>query len=108
MEAKKTKCKYIYTENYNPVYVNGAYGGVNPRGEIIINFFFERYALPESQSFILNNSLQEKEIPDEREPKYHSDNIIRSVQNGIILNYNDAKEIHRWLGEHIKQMESND
>lgn len=42
MDLDKINFKYKFSDAYNPVYVNGAYGGVNPRGEIVINFYFER------------------------------------------------------------------
>lgn len=40
--------KYIFADDYNPVYANGAVGGPGTRGEIAINFFVERPAVPRS------------------------------------------------------------
>lgn len=44
MSDKKNelKFKYIFDDSYNPVYVNGAHGGVTPRGELVVNFYLER------------------------------------------------------------------
>ena len=33
--------KYIFSHDNNPVYVNGAHGGVNPRGELVVNFYLQ-------------------------------------------------------------------
>ena len=102
--GKKLKCKYIFDDNYNPVFVNGAYGGINPQGDIVVNFYFERMALPNSQTFeIEDNEL--KEIESERDPKDHGDSFVRVINTGIILDYKRAKIIHQWLGSHIKNLE---
>ncbi len=37
------KFKYVFDDDYNPKYVNGAFGGVNPQGEINLNFYMERF-----------------------------------------------------------------
>jgi hypothetical protein len=36
--------------------------------------------------------------------------FVRKIENGIIMNYQTAKEIHKWLGKHIEKLEeiSND
>ena len=41
MSHKKNELtfKYIYTYDYNPDYVNGAHGGISPRGELVVNFY---------------------------------------------------------------------
>jgi len=28
------------------------------------------------------------------------------MENGVIMNYQTAKEVHRWLGEQLKQIEN--
>lgn len=97
------KVKYIFKDDYNPKFINGAYGGISPRGEIVVNFYLERIAIPNSQTFKIVDGKREEQI--DSEPKDHSKSIVRFVENGIILDYNNAKEIHRWLGEHIKKLE---
>ena len=42
--------KYIFTYDYSPVYVNGAHGGISPRGELVMNFYLERQPLPNAIS----------------------------------------------------------
>ena len=46
--------KYKFPETYNPVYVNGAHGGINVQGEIIANFYMERTPLPNKVTNNLN------------------------------------------------------
>ncbi len=102
---KELKCKYIFADQYNPKYINGAYGGINSRGEIIINFYLERMPLPKAQTYELVSGKIHQEKLEEREPEDHESSVVRMVENGIILNYNNAKEIHKWLGEHIDNLE---
>ena len=38
MADKRVLFKYEFPETYNPVYANGAQGGLTPQGEIALNF----------------------------------------------------------------------
>jgi radical SAM superfamily enzyme YgiQ (UPF0313 family) len=98
------KCKYIFSKDYNPKYANGAQGGINPQGEIVINFYLERNALPNSQTFQLDdNNTISKEI--NVEPNDLKNSFVRVFENGVVMNYQTAKEFHKWLGGHIKKLE---
>lgn len=99
---KQIKIDYIFSEGYNPTYVNGAFGGLNPHGEIIINFFFERNALPKSQTY----AIKEDGTLGDLIQKEDTRTIVRFVSNGITLNYDSAKAIHEWLGDRIKDLEN--
>jgi len=97
--------KYIFSKEYNPVYINGAYGGIGPRGELIVNFYLERSPVPNEE---VRNILQNGVIGEQVkvEPLDLQETIIRYIDSGIVMNYETAKVIHEWLGSHIKQMES--
>lgn len=104
----KLKIKYIFPKDYNPIFVNGAYGGLSPRGDIVVNFFLERPALPNSQTYEINDGKIGAEIIEERDPSDLQGSIVRYISHGIILDYKNAKELHRWLGSHIEQLENAD
>lgn len=107
MSKSKIKCKYKFAKDYNPEYVNGAHGGITPKGEISINFFLERHAIPYSQTYEVNaNGNLAGEIKEEVEPSDLSTSFIRYIKTGVILEYSSAKAIHQWLGEHIKKLET--
>ncbi len=101
---EEIKFKYLFKDNYNPKYINGAQGGINPTGEIIINFYFERIPLPNSETINMNEKSQSFEktnvSPDDWDMSF-----VRVVENGIILNYQTAKELHNWLGNQILKLE---
>jgi hypothetical protein len=101
----KFKFKYIFTYDYNPVYMNGAHGGVTPRGELVVNFYQERQPLPNAITHELNqNGTIGNEV--EVEPEDLNKSLVRFVSNGVVLNYQTAREFHYWLGEKIKEMEA--
>ena len=99
------KFKYIFNYGYNPVYVNGAHGGISPRGELIMNFYLERMALPESISHEIN---QDGTIGGEIdvEPEDLKNSLVRYIENGVVLNYQGARDLLLWLGERVKEMEA--
>jgi hypothetical protein len=99
------KFKYIFDYGYNPVYVNGAHGGVSPRGELVMNFYLERMALPESITHEINpNGTIGKETA--AEPEDLAQSMVRFIESGVVMNYQNARELHLWLGERIKEMDA--
>ena len=101
----KIKIKYIFDDLYNPKYVNGAFGGINGQGEIIVHFFLERGGLPYEQTYEISDGSLGEEIKEQVEPENLRSSHVRVVENGIVLNYRTAKAIHAWLGNKIKDLE---
>lgn len=101
----KMKFKYIFPEDYNPIYISGVYGGVSPVGDIVANFFFERHALPNSQDYSLLDKGILGELID-NEPKDLANSMVRVINNGVILNIKTAKQLYQWLGAQIAIVES--
>ncbi|MBJ6799354.1 hypothetical protein [Geomonas propionica] len=97
--------KYIFTYDYNPVYVNGAHGGISPRGELVINFYLERQPLPNS---ISHEITQAGTIGPETEvePSDLGRSLVRQVINGVVVNHQTARELHFWLGEKLKELDA--
>ena len=102
-DDRQIKFRYIFPENYNPAYCNGAYGGVSAHGEIVANFYLERMPLP----YTLTNALN----PDgtlagvvETDPSDLNDIVIRYVATGIVLSEESARAIHSWLGKQIDEL----
>jgi hypothetical protein len=97
--------KYIFTYDYNPIYVNGAHGGVSPRGELVMNFYLERQPLPNSISHEIT-AAGTIGAETNVEPADLGRSLVRQVINGVVLNYQTARELHFWLGEKVKEMEA--
>ena len=97
--------KYIFNYAYNPVYVNGAHGGVSPRGELVMNFYLERPPLPQEIKHTINPNGTIGGVTAE-EPENLGNSMVRYIDNGVILNYESARNLHYWLGERIREMEA--
>ena len=99
------KFKYIFNYGYNPVYVNGAHGGISPRGELVMNFYLERMALPESMTHEINpNGTIGNEVASE--PDDLKNSLVRFIDTGVVMNYQSARDFHIWLGERLKELEA--
>jgi len=97
--------KYIFTYDYNPIYVNGAHGGISPRGELVMNFYLERQPLPNAISHEITPAGtigNETEV----EPSDLGRSLVRQVINGVVLNLQTARELSYWLSEKVKEMEA--
>ncbi len=97
--------KYIFNYAYNPSYVNGAHGGLTPRGELVVNFYLERPPLPQEISHEINPNGTIGEVTAE-EPADLKSSMVRFIDTGVVLNYESARNIHFWLGERLKEMEA--
>jgi hypothetical protein len=101
-----SKIKFIYKSvpGYNPRYVTGVYGGLNPGQLLIANFFLER--LPEEHEevfdFYPDGSLGEKingvnaDTPIE---------VVRYIESGVVMNIDTAKSFRDWLTVQIDGIE---
>ena len=98
------KFKFVFEDSYNPVYCNGAFGGLQPNGEIVLHFYTERRPLPRADIREISDNGSFTETA-RFEPTDFSNTIIRFVQNGIIMNKDTAKSLHSWLGSIIEEME---
>ena len=104
-EKPQVKFKYIFTYDYNPVYINGAHGGITPRGELVVNFYQERPPLPNSISHEINpNGTIGSEVSVA--PEDLNQTLVRFITNGVVVNYQTARDLHFWLGEKVKEMET--
>ncbi|MDD2229369.1 MAG: hypothetical protein PHY48_08160 [Candidatus Cloacimonetes bacterium] len=95
----KIEFKYIFDDDYNPVYVNGAYGGVTPCGEIVVNFYLERHALPIRE--IVDSSGGGVVLPEGC-----AHNYVRVIETGVVLSLDSAKSILKWLEQKIQYAEN--
>jgi len=105
MEEKQIKFKYIFDKNYNPVYCNGAYGGVNVQGEIVANFYLERIPIPNNVVHEINDDGNLSGIVSS-DPNDLDKVMVRYITNGIVLNEDSARAIYEWLGEQIQTIET--
>ena len=101
MENKSIHFKYLFPDNYNPNYINGVYGGVSPRGEIVANFYMERMPIPrEDHVQITEDGKLGASISFE--PEDHPFNMIRYIPSGICFDLETAIAFREWLDNKIE------
>jgi hypothetical protein len=86
-------------------YAHGIWGGINPQGEIEMNFYLESDKLPEYTEHIVapDGSLgHEVSVPSPDDPVKI---IVRRVHSQVVFNYQTARAIFEWLEEKIELLE---
>ena len=82
---------------------HGVWGGINPHGEIEMNFYHESDALPPHSEQLIapDGSLGHEILPDERE-EY---DVNRYIHSRVLLNYNTARAVLEWLEDRVAALE---
>ena len=103
-EENNIKAKYKFPDNYNPLFINGLYGGWQPNGEMVIHFYQERWSIPNS------HTLDENGIPlkGATDPVDLNNIVIRYVQSGITLNKGTAVSLRNWLNKFLDDSDDAD
>lgn len=98
---KELKFKYYFPDDYKPVYTNGVWGGITPRGEIEIHFLYDRKPLPLYSTHELTKEKGLSGVPTKLEI---GDFILRFVQTGVVMDLTSAESLYEWLGEKLKDL----
>jgi len=94
--------KFIYNKpaDYNTPYVNGVIGGTTPRGEIILNFFFEYSDVPkEEEDELINGRLVPKKFVTDAPRE-----VQRDIKACIIMSPEHAKGIAEFINDLADQL----
>ena len=96
------KFKYAFDEKYDPEYVNGVLGGLNPNWELVMNFFMDRMQVPYEQEIeVLPDGSLNNEVVSQRPEK---SDIRRVIKNGVIMNTTTALSIYSWMKQRLIEM----
>jgi hypothetical protein len=103
-KTDKITFKFIFPEDYNPVFANGVHGEITPRGEIIMHFVQERRPIPKS---ITHSVGEDGRLGPEthRKPESVQSLVIKYVTTGVTLSYTEARSVHAWLGNMLDHFE---
>jgi len=104
-KQRQVKFKYVFPKDYNPVYCNGAFGGISTSGEIVANFFLERMPIPNSMTNSVNEDGSLSGVVT-MDPEDLNETVIRYISTGIVLSESGAKSIYEWLGKQIQELEN--
>lgn len=87
-------------------YAHGVWGGINPQGEIEINFYVESDKMPPYSERLVapDGTFGHEMAPHDSEVRP----IIRSIHSRVLLNYHTARSLLEWLEDKIDALEIED
>ncbi len=95
IKKQKVSFRYKISPNFATYAIDGVHGGLTPKGEIIMNVFHERHAIPQKIVYEINPDGSLGEIIEKEEKK----SIIRDVPFGLSISPATARLIAKWLNE---------
>ena len=98
---KEVNIHYLKTPSYRSYHVDGAYGGLTPKGDIYCEFYIDRNVTPQT---IVHEIEKDGRLGVVKE-KIGKDGFIRQIECGIDLDINTARALKNWLEEKIKEYE---
>lgn len=100
----RIRYEYDQTPETRIQYAHGVWGGINPQGEIEMNFYTESDKLPPYSERIIapDGSFGHELAPYDENLKL----IVRTIHSRLILNYHTARAILEWLQEKVETLEA--
>ncbi len=96
MENGKVRFRYTFDNNFNTAPADGVFGGFTPHGDIIMNFFFERKAVPEFEEYTASEEGKLTGLASiglgENPASYE-----RVLTAGVVMGTDTAAVIRDWL-----------
>ena len=85
-------------------YAHGVWGGINPQGEVELNFYTESDKLPPFSERIIapDGSFGHEMTPYQEDLKI----ITRRIHTKLILNYHTARAVIEWLEDKVETLET--
>ncbi len=101
-----SKIRYEYQEDpgLSMKYAHGVWGGINPQGEIEINFYTEQDKIPRiSERYLKPDGSFGAEMTFAEEDTRV---VTRKIQAKVLINHHTAKALLSWLAEKIENLEA--
>ena len=93
-EDRKAKFVFHRAADYRTVAANAVWGGVTPRGDILVEFALETIEDPES---VVNSVRSDGKLGDELSRIPREVTFRRELQVGVVLSVDNAESIGQWL-----------
>lgn len=106
-EKREVVFHYVEDGDSRTYYANGAFGGVSPKGEIVVNFFIDHTPIPTVEAFAVDSAgMMGKQT--RREEKYETEqgqlHVQRRVVARMVMNLADAQSIAQWLSGKVTEV----
>ena len=100
---EQVRYHFIKSNAFRVFYVDGAHGGITPKGQIQIALFNERHPIPQQ---IVHKLDADGSLGDViAEETVGRQGIVREVEAEAIMTLETAKSLIAWLSRSVKQLE---
>ena len=95
----KIRYEYVQNPDVRMQYAHGVWGGVNPQGEIEVNFYLESDKMPPYSERLVapDGSFGHEVIPQDEDLR----TVVRTLHSRVILNYHAARAVLEWLEDKL-------
>ena len=101
---KKIRYKYVMDDSVRMSTAHGVWGGINPQGEIELNFYEESDSLTQwSECLVAPDGSLGPEMMDEENLEVRE--VVRRINTRVLLNYNTARAVLEWLEDRVAALE---
>lgn len=100
-----TRIRYEY--EHDPAaklqYAHGVWGGINPQGEVEINFYLESDKMPtfSERRVEADGSFSQELAPFDEEVRV----VTRHIHSKVVINYHTARALLEWLEEKVEALD---
>lgn len=96
---------YVKTNDYRTIGATGAIGGITGQGEIHMNFYTDRPAIPRKAVYRIDDSAAGEQKLGELIELDIKEGGIREIQFGATFSVQTGKEIIDWITQQIQIIE---
>ncbi|MBI4827210.1 MAG: hypothetical protein HY804_00070 [Nitrospinae bacterium] len=97
--AGRISFHYLKSNSFKTICVDGAHGGISPRGRLNMSVFSERLPIPKEEIF------ENHEGSFSRIGLIGKEGVIREVEATLSMDYTTMVSIRDWLSEKISDFE---
>ena len=99
------KIRYEYQQDPDAriQYAHGVWGGINPQGEIEVNFYLESDKMPPYSERLIaaDGSFGHEIAPYDEDLRV----VARTIHSRVILNYHTARAVLEWLEDKLNMLD---
>lgn len=102
-KKRKDTVKFIhqFPDNYRILPVNGAWGGITSRGDLVMHLFVEHTKVPQEEIQIVKEDGSFVPVRKESEEI----EVLRVMQTGVMMNREQAVSMARWMLDKVEKFE---
>lgn len=99
----RIRYEYDHAPNARIQYAHGVWGGINPQGEIEINFYLESDKMPDFSERVVapDGSFGHEMAPFDDDVRV----ITRHIHSKVLVNYHTARALMDWLEDKVEALE---